>query len=392
MLDRNGFKRKTYDDLLTDMSNKAKELFGADANVSERAVLGILLRIMAWFLSLSWQAIEAVYHSGYRKSAEGAQLDKLLPYAGITRNLAEYATGEVMLTGTPGYTEPAGFLVGTEYDVNFETIEDCTLDESGIGFAKVVCTQIGSIGNVGPERITMIVNPNADITAVTNHLKTTGGRDKETDQAARERADITVEGIGNGTVAAIRTALLKISDMRAVRVIENDTMQTDSYNTPGKAVQAFVLGGSDEEIGQAILDSKSGGIQAYGTTYVTVKDDSGTDQRVGFTRAEEVNIHARVVVSTDSTFTANGLDDVKNALVKYIGGTRTDAQVVAGLNMGEKVVYAKALATIFSVTGVTDVDLQISTDGISYDTENINTAIYQVAQIDSANIEVTVNV
>lgn len=392
MLDRNGFKRKTYDDLLTNMSNKAKELFGADANVSERAVLGILLRIMAWFLSLAWQAIEAVYHSGYRKSAEGVQLDKLLPYAGITRNLAEYATGEVMLTGTPGYTEPAGFLVGTEYDVNFETVEDCTLDESGVGFAKVVCTQIGSIGNVGANRISIIVNPNADITAVSNPLKTTGGREKETDQEARERADITVEGNGNGTVAAIRAGLLKISDIRAVRVIENDTMLTDAYNTPAKAVQAFVLGGKDEEIGQAILDSKSGGIQAYGSTYVKVKDKSGTEHPIGFTRAEEVNIHARVIVSTDPTFAAAGTEDVKNALVRYIGGTRTDAQVVAGLTMGEKVVYAKALATIFNVPGVADVDLQLSINGVNYSTENIDLSIYQVAQIDSTNIEVTTNV
>ena len=47
MLDRNGFKRKTYDDLLNEMSAKAKEYFGADANVSERALAELFQKSLA---------------------------------------------------------------------------------------------------------------------------------------------------------------------------------------------------------------------------------------------------------------------------------------------------------------------------------------------------------
>ncbi|WP_332649650.1 baseplate J/gp47 family protein [Lysinibacillus sp. 54212] len=392
MLDRNGFKRKTYDDLLNDMTSKAQELFGANANVSERGVLGRLLRIMAWFLSLAWQAIEAVFHSGFRNSAEGTNLDKLLPYAGITRNLAQYATGEVKLTGTPEYTEPAGFIVGTANNINFETIEDVTLDINGDGYAKVVCTEIGTIGNVGVGLINVIVNPNADITAVTNLSKTSGGREKETDQEARERADITVEGLGSGTPAAVRAELLKISDVRAAFVVENDTLVTDIYGTPGKALQSFVLGGDDNEIAQAIIRKKAGGIRAYGTTVINATDIGGYTHPIGFTRASVVRIYAKITLSTDATFTANGESDVKNALINYIGGTRTDGSVVAGLTMGEKVVFAKGLAHIMGVDGVTDANLTLSTDGLLYDENNIDISIYEVAQLNAADIEVTINV
>lgn len=57
MLDKNGFRRKTYDDLLDEMSDKAKELFGDNINLSTRSFIGILVRLYAWFLSLLWQMV-----------------------------------------------------------------------------------------------------------------------------------------------------------------------------------------------------------------------------------------------------------------------------------------------------------------------------------------------
>lgn len=393
MLDRDGFKRKTYDELLTDMSAKAKEGFGADANVSERAFLGILLRIMAWFLSLAWMAIEQVYHGAYRKSAEGVQLDKLLPFAGITRNLEEYAYGQVTLTGTPLHTIDSGFLVGRmNSEITYETIGSITLDSNGMGTVDIVCTEIGSVGNAPIGTITEIINPDANITSVINAEKVEGGREKETDAEARARANITVEGIGNTTVNSIRSELLKLPNVRAARVIENTSMETDTFGTPAKSVQSFVLGGIDEEIGQTILDTKAGGIQAYGTTLVTIKDISGEEQFIGFTRATEINLFARVIASVDGNFTENGVMEIKNALVDYIGGVKSDASLINGLNMGERVTHAKALSHFFKVVGVVDAELEFSVDGEIYIPENIDIALNEVAQIDFANIEVTTNV
>lgn len=392
MLDENGFKRKTYDDLLTDMSAKAKEMFGANANVSERAVLGILIRIMAWFLSLAWMAIEQVYHAAYRKSAEGAQLDKLLPLAGTTRNLEEYAYGEVTLTGTPNYTVESGFLVSKD-DIQFETIEAVTLDVNGQGTVEIVCTEIGPIGNVEANSITQIVNTDANVTSVTNAKATSGGRNKETDLEARERSNITVEGQGSGTTASVRAELLKISDVRAARVIENYGDEPDEFGTPIRSIQAFVLGGSDEEVAQAILNKKAGGIRPHGTTFVQIPDLSGDLKRIGFTRAKEVNLFARVTITKNSSFEADGENQVKNAIVKYIGGADTNNQLYAGLNMGEKVYYSQCIkAVAMNVPGIVDVDIELSKDGVAYSSANIDIAINEVAQISANNIEVNSNV
>lgn len=392
-LDRNGYKRKTYDDLLTDMSAKAKEKFGENANVTERSVLGILLRIMAWFLSLVWQDNENVYYSAYRKTAEGAQLDMLLPYAGITRNLDQYAFGALEITGTPNHLVSAGFLVSKiDTDIFFETTEDITLDSIGKGIVEIRAVELGSVGNVAANTIIEIVNPDADVTSVTNISKTSGGREKETDLEARERASITVEGMGSATTNAIRTNLLKIPSIRAATVIENFGDVHDAYGTPMRSLQAFVLGGTDEEVASAVFEKKAGGIQPYGTTYVDVIDDSGNPQQIGFTRAVEVPIYIKVALTTNSSFPSDGPEKTMSVLIRYIGGTDIDSSVYAGLNMGEDVIESRLIARAFQVAGIGDVAIQLSIDGINYSEMNLVIGLQQVAQANAANIEVTVNV
>ncbi len=391
-LDKTGFKRKSYSDLVDSMSAKAKEKFGADANTTERSVLGIIIRIMAWFFSLLWQDTEDVYHSGYRKTAEGNQLDMLLPYAGISRNLADFAYGQIEIIGTPNHFIESGFLVSTDNDIYFETLYDLTLNDEGKGLVDIVSYEVGAKGNVGANTITQIVNPDANIISVKNSKKTSGGREKETDSEARERADITVEGIGSATTAAIRSNLLKLSSIRAAKVIENYSDVIDQYGTPPRAIQTFVLGGSDEEVAKAIHEKKAGGIQPYGTTYVEVLDLSGDTKQIGFTRANEVNIYIKVNVTTNTSFTSNGINLIKSALIKYVGGTDVSNNTYAGLNMGDDVIVSRLIARTYSVDGIEDVAIEVSTDGLVYNDSNVSVGLQEVAQTHFNNIEVAVNV
>ena len=43
-----GFRRPTYNELLDALEHKARELFGATANLTVRSPLGLFLRIFAW--------------------------------------------------------------------------------------------------------------------------------------------------------------------------------------------------------------------------------------------------------------------------------------------------------------------------------------------------------
>ncbi|KHK48673.1 hypothetical protein PI85_22245, partial [Lysinibacillus sp. A1] len=286
----------------------------------------------------------------------------------------------------------SGFLVSTNSNVFFETIYDFTLNTEGKGTVEIVALDVGAIGNVGANTITEIVNPDADVISVNNPLKTSGGREKETDVEARERADITVEGIGSATTAVIRTNLLKISSIRAAKVIENFKDEIDQYGTPPRSIQAFVLGGSDEEVSKAIHEKKAGGIQPYGTTYVDVLDLSGDVKQIGFTRAKEVNISIKVNVTTNTSFTFDGVNQIKTALIRYVGGTDSNNNAYSGLNMGEDVVVARLNAITFSVDGIEDVKVEVSKDGVKYDDSNVVIALQEVAQTHFKDIEVILHV
>ncbi|WP_150283800.1 baseplate J/gp47 family protein [Rummeliibacillus sp. TYF-LIM-RU47] len=383
-----GYKRESYEDILERLDVKAKELFGQDANTGARSALGILLRIMAFVLALVWQDNENVYYSGFRKTAEGRQLDALLPYAGITRNPATYADGPVVFSGALGTTIEMGYTVGKENETLYYTLEESTIGTDGTAKVDVMCQVSGAIGNAEIGEINQIINPIDGLESVTNPIAFTNGKEQETDQEVRERADTTVEGLGSATTASIRTELLKVSGVRAAYVDENYSDEINVYGTPSRAIQAFVLGGSDEDVAKAVFKKKSGGIQPYGQTYITVLDDAEQPKAVGFTRAQTVQIYAKVSLKTNNSFEADGQNQVIKAIVQYIGGSDAESNTYIGLNMGENVILSKLIARIYGVNGIDDVDVQLSTDDSVYEANNIEIKLQQVAQITAANIEV----
>lgn len=391
MLDKTGFKRRRFEDLFSEMENKAKETFGETVNTSERSPLGIILRIFAWFLSKFWSTAEDVYNSGYIPTASGANLDRLGPFVGISRILEQYSTGTVILTGTAGYKGYAGFRVGTEAGIYFESIEDFSLGADGKAVIKVEAIEAGQSSNVAAGAVTVIVNPNPDVTSVTNPEAMTGGREKETDPEFRSRYELSVAGGGAASVDAIRGALLRLESVRAAAVIENNTMVPDNAGRPPKSFQAYVLGGDDQVIAKTIFATKSGGIETCGDIEMEVADVAGYPHTIKFSRAEEVPIKVDISVTKNDRYPADGDEKIRNAVIRYIGGEDEAGSYYNGLSMGAHVVFTRLISAVYSVDGVDDVDLAVGT-GNALGGQNVPIAAYQVAQTKAADIKVTSHV
>lgn len=383
-----GYKRETYEEILARTESKAKELFGQDANTSSRSALGFILRIIAWSTSLVWQDNENVYYSAYRNTAEGKQLDNLLPYAGITRNPASSAYGDVTFTGEANTLIPLGTIVSKADDTLYYTVEEKRISSNGTITIEVVAQELGSVGNADIGEINKLLNPLQGVESVTNPIAIANGRERETDVEARKRADEAVDGQGYGTVSSIRTELLKNQDIRAVYVDNNPEDTTNEYGTPTRAIQCFVLGGDDTDIAQAILNKKSAGVQAYGTTIVNIEDEAEYTQKIGFTRAETVQIYAKVTLKTNNSFEADGHRQVRNAMVAYVGGLDEDDTVHSGLSMGEDVVLSKIIARVYAVTGIDDVTIELSADNETFSAANVTMSRPQIAQLSANAIEV----
>ncbi|MEC0092894.1 baseplate J/gp47 family protein [Paenibacillus macquariensis] len=390
MLDKTGFKRKRFDDLFGEMEDKSKETFGDKINTSERSPLGIILRIFAWFLSNLWGTAEDVYNSSYINSAEGNSLDRLGPHVGITRVLDQYSVGTILLTGTPGASILEGFQVVTETQIYFETLEDAIFDSMGKVSVPIEAIESGQSSNVASGAISVIVNPNPDVTGVTNLQPTTSGREKMTDAEFRDLFTQSVAGGGAATIDAIIGALLSVDSVRSATVIQNFSSITDASGRPPHSYQAYVLGGRDEDVAQAIFSTGAGGIESYGDIVKSVKDIGGFDHEVKFSRAEEVALKVSVDITKNEQYPANGDDLIRSAIVLYIGG-EDGGSYYNGLSMGSPVVYKKIIGAVSKIDGIEDFTLKIGKNNILVE-GNITLERYQVAQTRTVDIEVNSHV
>lgn len=389
MLDENGFSRKTYSDLKDEMEAKAKELFGDNVNLSPRSFLGILIMLFAWFLSQIWSIAEKVYNSRFISKSEGIQLDRKAWEFGIERFQNKEATGQIEIRGTPGHTVEQGRQFETPSGVLFNLYEDVMLDENGYALGQVICTEVGPVGNVPANTITILSSTDADIISVTNPEPLTNGRLRESDADFKARYKQIIPGLGSSNVDAIRAQILQVDGVRAAIVIENNKYVEDDEGRPPKSVSAYVLGGDDQKIAEAIFQKKVGGIEAYGSTQVEVLDLSGNTHTIGFSRAITVPLSIQISIKKNDAFPSNGDEQIKTKLIKYVGGETSDGSFQIGLNMGDDVIYKKLSTAVDSIGGIDDFDLFIGRKGEALGEENIIINRNEVAQLSYADIEVS---
>lgn len=377
-----GYVRPTYDELLEGRIAQAKELFGDDIDVSDASPFGKFIRLAVQDLADAYEAQEIIYYARFPNTATGQNLDRLMPFAGITRNPATYAEHSVKFTGTGGYTIPMGFLVGTTGDEEFFLENALTLDSNGTGTGTVQCTEQGAVGNVAVGAITEIVNPSMDVTSVEHLSVVQYGRGEETDEELRERFEEAINGTGSATLEAIRGAVLRVSGVRSCIVEENDGDTASSSGIPAHSFETFVYApqSADQAVAEAIFSKKPLGIKTHGSVSKTVTDASGNTQTVKFSRITEVTVHVKLTVTTDTRFELDGASQIKNAIVGYVDS----------LSGGDDVIYTSLYRYIYGVVGVVEVtSLKVSTDGTEWTTANISIASNQVAVLSASNVEVT---
>ncbi len=111
---------------------------------------------------------------------------------GITRKPANAASGELLITGIPGTTIPAGskFAAPATADtpaIEYQTTEKYTIGEDGTVRAQITAVEAGPKGNVPANTVTLMMTPIKGITSITNEANITGGTEVENDDELRNR-------------------------------------------------------------------------------------------------------------------------------------------------------------------------------------------------------------
>lgn len=378
-----GYVRRTFDDILNDKMQRAKELFGEDMDTSDQSPLGKFIRINAYDQAIAEEEIEAVYYARFPNTASGQSLDRLLVYVGITRNPASSSVYSVQVNGKADAVIPAGFLVGTDTEITYATEQEYIIGADGTCLIEVSCTLTGSVGNLpSAAAINSVVNPDVNINSVEGVECLKAGLDEESDADLRVRFSAAVAGSGSCNENAIRASILRIPTVQYAAVIVNNTDETDGEGRPPHSFECYVLGGDhyEQEIAEAIFDKRPVGIQTVGDKAVTIIDASGNERVVNYSPAEKTQITVKARIRTTNVFPDDGVALVQTGVSTYING----------LGIGKSLVLSSIYGHIYRVAGVQEVtDLELSTDGGStYSTNNISVTAYGVAVCAGVVVEV----
>ncbi len=389
-----GFIKKTYSECLTSLETNIKTGLGSTIDTSADTWLGQILRAVAVELSLIWESVEDADSNAFIDTAVGIAIDRLAKLLNVRRKDSTYATGTVTFTGVAGTDIPLGFQVASG-DLIFETTGSFDIEEGGTVDITVQCTTKGIIGNVEAGTITTIVESLSGLSSVTNASAMTGGTEIESDVVFRRRVLNSLATAGTATYDAIYSALLGAEGVTSCKVRYNNTTSIDGDGIPPKAVNAIVLVPDTltedikNAVAQVLHENVALGIATHGANSGTATAIDGTTISYSFDVATATDIYATIAITTDSTFQTDGNTQIKDALIRYVGGTDSNGITYTGLEMGETVVFYSMIAAVMGVTGVKGVTMTISDDGVTPVSTDIAIDSTKFARIQATNISIS---
>lgn len=238
---------------------------------------------------------------------------------------------------------------------------------------------------VGPVKapsgtLTVIETPVTGWTSVTNPLDEITGALIESDPDFRLKRINEIATAGRATIDAIRARVLKVTNVREAFVFENDTDIVDVDGRPPNSLDIVVQDGDDQEIADAIFDSKSGGIQTIGDVTKIVTDSQGFSKTIKFSRPTIIPIFVELDLTINANFyPADGDTQVKNALVLWGDGLGIGTSVIVhGSNSLE--------SSFGNIPGITDIVIRVGKAAFPTLDDNIVIAAREIPDFDTSRI------
>ena len=387
----NGFKRKRLDQLLAELNDEVKAIFGDNFNVSPESPDGQINGTVSESNANLWEIAEQSYNAFNPSAATGTTLSNLVQLNGIKRLAATSSRVQLTLTGTPNTTVPSGSLVSTsDTGTQFSTEIAVTLDGAGNGVVFAKAFQDGKL-LTGPVialagTITEIDTPITGWATVTNLADADEGTDEETDVELRARRERSVAKNSQAIVDVLYSTVRNIDGVTQTVVLENDTNAVDGNGLPPHSFEVIVVGGTNVEIGDAIWLKKPAGILSHGDVTVQILDSQGLPHDISFTRPTEVDIYVEVQVTKFPSYPAKGDELIKQAIVDYANGELVEGR---GFSLSDDVIYTRLYTPINSIQGHEIDTVFIGTSPSPTGVINIPIGVSEISNFTVDNIVVT---
>jgi uncharacterized phage protein gp47/JayE len=337
-IDETGFHYPTYQDIVDDMVNGAKSIFGDDIYLENDSADYQLISIFALKTYDTLQGIAMAYNSRSPVTAVGVGLDGVVKINGIARKPGSRSTADVVITGTP-YTQIVNGSVTDANGTVWNLPANVSIPTSGSVTVTATCSEVGPVAASAGELVN-INTPTYGWLSVTNPAPAVPGELQETDGELRVRQTASVAGPSQTMLAGTYAAIAAIDNVQRLAVYENDTnsaavnVETNPYGLPPHSITCVVEGGDTETIADAILRHKGVGCYTNGDISTSITDAGGYANVIRFYRPTAVPIHVTVTLTPYSGYLSTMADEVKQAIYDYLTGFDISADVSVSLLTG----------------------------------------------------------
>lgn len=329
-----GFTIPSDDAILAGVSADINAAFGGNLNMAPATPQGQLAVSMAACISNVYQTFLFYTTQTDPDFAIGRMQDAIAEIYFLQRDPAEPTVVACTCIGLEGTFIQAGSqAIDTSGNI-YNSVDDATIPSGGsvtINFSNQVPGPIACPAHT----LTQIYKAIPGWDAIDNAADGVLGNDTETRAAFEARRTASVAGNSRGMIQSVQGAVLSVAGVLDAFCYQNDTDSPLTYRGVtliANSIYVAVVGGTDQDVGQAIWSKKSPGCSYNGNTTVIVQDTSPgysppyPSYTVLFERPDDTTIGFVVLIQSNPAVPASGDVLIQNAIVNAFaggdGGTR----------------------------------------------------------------------
>lgn len=392
-----GFDRKTFSTIRAEIIAELQRTISVQLITNVSHPIGQIVDTFCGQLGEAWEALEEAYYGFDPNNAIGQQMVALSKLTGTQRRAATQGNVLATVNLDGGATYPAGVLVAHENgneDNRWSNLNAVTTPAGAAANYQTtfVSETFGSTADVVAGQLTVIAETYSGWNSVTNAGDATPGEDLETIEELRLRREDELAASGSATLAGVVADVSQVTGVLDVNGYENTSAASVTISAVDVAPHGILIrvwddsGAADNDIAQAIHDSRPAGIKSYGPESGTATAYDGSSKTESFLRVDEKVVEVNVVIDSATTVAAA---DVKAAIMAGFG-TLNESGTKTRKPIGADVIYNALLSLPFDVDGVDDVTtFQIRFNGDSWGTSNLTVFSNEIATLVAASITVT---
>lgn len=307
------------------------------------------------------------------KTARGIWQDALAEIYFIKRKKAVNSRCYCVLTGLKGTVIEKGSKIQSVADGTYwNLLEDVTIQNNGSVIALFECETEGAV-IASPNTLTKIITTVAGWDTVNNIQSATVGTLEESQQAFEKHRYDSVALNSRGTTSSVYARVLQLDNVVGCYVVDNKTnvvKTIDDYDLKPHSIYVAVLGGSNQDIAEAIYKSLSAGCDYNGNTTIDVTDkNTKSVEYVTFMRPIQQNVYIKVNLFNKDL--PNDYEDlIKNAIINNFYGLDREVEIagetLSRIIMHDDVYSSRFLPSILNANINSLLSVQVSLDNVVF--------------------------